>query len=202
MRAPAALTARNRRDLLAIRAVVLRRLQVLWPSFRPDDLASWDRFNYLASVLVRAGNRDAAGIAARYFEQCRTAAAVPGVVVPQLALEPPMDMLARSLTATGLVGTIRALSVGYSEDAALANGFVRLAGAATRYVLDGARDTITASTARDPRAPRWQRVTGGNPCDFCQMLEGRGAVYSEETAGFESHDHCVCSAEPVWPEGR
>jgi hypothetical protein len=30
------------------------------------------------------------------------------------------------------------------------------------------------------------------------MLIGRGAVYSEATADFQSHDHCNCQAEPAW----
>jgi hypothetical protein len=30
------------------------------------------------------------------------------------------------------------------------------------------------------------------------MLADRGAVYSEATADFAAHDHCGCSAEPVY----
>jgi hypothetical protein len=30
------------------------------------------------------------------------------------------------------------------------------------------------------------------------MLAGRGSVYSADTAEFEAHDHCGCSAEPVY----
>lgn len=43
---------------------------------------------------------------------------------------------------------------------------------------------------------RWKRVLSANPCAFCRMLAGRGAVYSEGTASFLSHDHCSCTAEP------
>jgi hypothetical protein len=43
-----------------------------------------------------------------------------------------------------------------------------------------------------------QRVLGGAGCDFCQMLAGRGEVYSAETADFEAHDHCGCTAEPIY----
>jgi hypothetical protein len=45
---------------------------------------------------------------------------------------------------------------------------------------------------------RYKRVLSSNPCSFCRMLAGRGAVYHEGTASFESHDHCACSAEPVF----
>jgi hypothetical protein len=30
------------------------------------------------------------------------------------------------------------------------------------------------------------------------MLLGRGGVYTEATADFESHDHCGCWSEPDW----
>ena len=43
-----------------------------------------------------------------------------------------------------------------------------------------------------------RRVLGGEGCEFCQMLAGRGAVYSAETADFEAHDKCACTPEPDW----
>lgn len=49
----------------------------------------------------------------------------------------------------------------------------------------------------------WRRVTSDNPCDFCAMLAAQGAVYNaEETADFEAHDNCSCTAEPVWGRER
>jgi hypothetical protein len=34
------------------------------------------------------------------------------------------------------------------------------------------------------------------------MIAGRGPVYkSDDSAGFEAHDSCSCSAEPVYREG-
>ena len=55
----------------------------------------------------------------------------------------------------------------------------------------------TVSSTTDPKARGWQRV-GVGECDFCSMLIGRGAVYSEATADFLSHDHCHCYAEPAF----
>ena len=72
---------------------------------------------------------------------------------------------------------------------------VKVAGALQRVITDGARLTITGSTAKDPARVKWARV-GAGECDFCQMLIGRGAVYGRDTADFESHDHCACSAVP------
>jgi len=43
-------------------------------------------------------------------------------------------------------------------------------------------------------------VTSANPCDFCLMLESRGAVYKEWTVDFQAHDSCACTAAPEWEE--
>ena len=59
------------------------------------------------------------------------------------------------------------------------------------------RDTITTNRRRDPEAVGWRRVSGGG-CKLCSMLAARGAVYREETARFATHEHCRCTAQPVF----
>lgn len=59
------------------------------------------------------------------------------------------------------------------------------------------RDTIVTNRRRDPSAVGWRRVASGG-CKFCQMLAGKGAVYSEATARFAAHDNCHCTAQPVF----
>lgn len=70
-------------------------------------------------------------------------------------------------------------------------------GGVQRRIANFGRQTITVSSTADPGARGWQREGGGG-CDFCAMLIGRGAVYREETADFESHDHCRCIAVPAF----
>jgi hypothetical protein len=53
------------------------------------------------------------------------------------------------------------------------------------------------SSIADPKARGWMRVGSGR-CDFCRMLIGRGAVYTESTVDFHAHDHCGCGATPAW----
>lgn len=72
-----------------------------------------------------------------------------------------------------------------------------LSGAVSKYVLAPARQTVAQSAIRDPGSRGWARVTSGG-CDFCLLLAGRGAVYSEASADFESHAHCNCAAVPAW----
>jgi hypothetical protein len=70
-------------------------------------------------------------------------------------------------------------------------------GVSTR-VLSYSRQTIMGSAVADPSASGWQRDTAGGCCDFCTMLESRGAVYSEASVDFASHDHCNCTASPAF----
>jgi hypothetical protein len=70
-------------------------------------------------------------------------------------------------------------------------------GGTQRRIANFSRQTVTLSSVEDPRARGWQRIGAGD-CDFCAMLIGRGAVYTEASADFEAHDHCNCGAEPAW----
>lgn len=70
-------------------------------------------------------------------------------------------------------------------------------GGMQRRIANFSRGTITGSSVADPAARGWERI-GSGECDFCSMLLGRGAVYSEATADFQAHDHCRCSAAPVF----
>jgi hypothetical protein len=70
-------------------------------------------------------------------------------------------------------------------------------GGTQRRIANFARQTVTGSSVADPQARGWQR-TGAGDCDFCAMLIGRGAVYTEASVDFPAHDHCNCGAEPAW----
>jgi hypothetical protein len=116
-----------------------------------------------------------------------------------LATRPDPDQLAVSLNVVGLYGARSLLSQGRRD--AAAQTLVKVSGAVGRHVLNAGRDTVLRSTRADPRARGWRRVTSGNPCPFCSMLAGRGAVYSKEGGDFGAHDHCSCSLAPSWDEG-
>ena len=74
---------------------------------------------------------------------------------------------------------------------------VLIAGGVQRRIVNFSRLTVMGSSIEDPGARGWERV-GAGECDFCQLLIGRGAVYSEASADFESHDHCHCAAVPAF----
>lgn len=73
-----------------------------------------------------------------------------------------------------------------------------IAGGTTRRVLNYSRQTVMGSSIADPGAHGWAREGSGGSCSFCLMLVSRGAVYSEASADFASHDHCNCTAVPAF----
>lgn len=72
----------------------------------------------------------------------------------------------------------------------------RLAAGLARHAKQAGRDAVI-DTATVNRV-RWARqMSGSETCPFCAMLVSRGAVYSEQTAHFRTHDHCDCTAVVV-----
>lgn len=200
----AKLTQWHLQQQLALRALTLRQLARLWPLWNLDDPNSYGLFIEAALPLVATGNRRSAALAAQYYTMFR-ALELPQSLqlgwqgIRELPPAPAPAVMRSSLANVTMAGVFNALGAGQNRSQALANGFVRLSGEATRLVLNGERDTILQAVEEDPQALGWMRVSGGDPCAFCAMLLSRGAVYkSEETASFEAHDHCQCGAEPFY----
>jgi hypothetical protein len=165
-----------------------------------DVRSSWPAVRTAITALVRDGFTTAAREALAYYEQARAAAGVaeelPPLAIPDL---PSPDLITATLDATGpytLLGKIKAAEP--VQQAAQTAG-VRLGGAASRLILNGARQAVLTSVDSDAKAVGWMRVTASDPCAFCAMLASRGASYkSEQAAGFLAHNHCRCSAAPCW----
>lgn len=192
----AALTRRHYVAQLGVRAATSGDVARLWGVVDPTNLSgTYDRFATAATTIVRARHATSAGVAARYQEDFRKAERVAGR--PVVRLGPALN--ARDalglIRGAGISGIINARKRGLSPQAAARNGLVKVLGQTTLLVLGGGRDTVLESAVADPQASRWQRVTSGEPCPFCAELAVRGAVFSADTADFEAHDHCSCSAE-------
>jgi hypothetical protein len=165
-----------------------------------DVRSSWPAVRTGIAALVRDGFTTAARDALAYYEQARLAAGVaeelPPLAIPEL---PPPELLSATLDATGpytLLAKVKAVEP--VQQAAQSAG-VRMSGAASRLILNGARQAVLQSVDTDAKAVGWMRVTASDPCAFCAMLASRGASYrSEASAGFKAHNHCRCSAQPVF----
>lgn len=192
------LTAAHRRQLLGLRANVLRELRLLWRTFDPADRRSWPRFVALATPLLQKHHGGAVALGSRYYGALRTAALGLGanpneVTLPPIELSP--EHVAASLAATGLAGTYSALRAGKTLAAALDNGYVRAGMSASRLVLSGSRTAVTKAAAGDARNRGWVRATGGKACSWCSARSG---VVMTSAEVFQAHDGCSCAAQPVW----
>jgi hypothetical protein len=196
----AVLTRRHYVAQLGVRAATSRDVMRLWGTVDPTNLTgTYDRFAQAATVLTRARHGTSAGVAAGYQEEFRKAEKVAGRAAVKLGPALTHADALNAIRGAGLSGIINDRRRGFSPQAAARNGLVKVLGTTTRLVLGGGRDTIMDSVAADPQVTHWQRVTSGEPCAFCAMLATRGAAFgAEESAGFEAHDHCSCSAEAAY----
>ena len=199
----ARLTADHRRLTLLLSAGTTRDVELAWRLFDPADVAaSWEVLTPVLRAVVAAGRSTASGLGVGYYGRFRTAegAAQPFLVPPAQPL--PAEQVATSLEVTGRAGYLRAVGAGQTPAMASAQALSATAGAVTRLVLDADRSVIVSASLADPEADGWARVTSGRACAFCAMLASRGPVYvSEESGGFEAHDHCGCTVEPVMDRG-
>ncbi len=138
--------------------------------------------------IVNGYGMMSATVAADWFDQLRETAEVPGKIqaIPaDLDHHQAVDSLIDWASAQALdVNSMRTL----------------VEGGMNRRIDNWSRQTVVQSVHADPHAVGWKRVGQGD-CRFCQMLIGRGAVYTETTAVFRSHDNCHCSAAPAWNPG-
>lgn len=174
--------------------LALRDLTAFWGSLNLDrpEAARDALLRFMPELTARYGEA-AAVVAADFYDDLRAAEGVRGRYVARMAPTVPTEHVQRRVRfgAQHL----------FTENPGQTLTF--LTGAATKYVLQPGRDTITTNAAEDPQAAGWHRETRPSRtytsgCDFCRMLATRGAVYKRATARFAPHDDCKCVAVPSW----
>jgi len=175
------LTSQHRSDLVQLTELAEQDLAVVW-----RQLGNGSPRALLLDVipdLITLYGEAAATLGAEWYDEMRDAAGVPGSFQGIAAELPDVgraEALAGWATATGTeTATILTLAQGGLQST-LAN-------------LD--RMSVALSVGDDPKGKGWKRIGRGD-CDFCRMLIGRGAVYTDATAHFATHDHCFCMAVP------
>lgn len=169
----------------------------------PADLdRTFRRYVELAELAINDRRARGSRLAQGFYRALRAIEARNPVPYPDIPFARPVPAAAlqTSLAVTGPVAAKRQIARGVVDVAdALSSVLPQTLGATSRHVENGARDTIRAAVAGDPSANGWARRSGGKPCAFCAMLIGRGPVYKrEDTGNFRCHDHCRCSAVPVF----
>lgn len=137
----------------------------------------------LPSILDTYGHA-AASVAADWYDEARLAADVSGSfrAIPASFTDQGSGALALWASEKGTdLASVQALAEGGLQ----------------RRILSWSRETVMGSALADPSATGWQRVGAGS-CNFCNLLIGRGTVYTEASADFASHDHCNCAAVPAF----
>lgn len=164
------------------------------------DLAKfWSRMNLsrvdnatnalldVVPLLTQKYGEVAATIAADWYELLRADAKVKGAKYRALTADPVAVEVSRKSVQSAAVflwtpdpeQTLRALQ-----------------GTVGRHVLQAGRDTLTVNAVRDPSAEGWVRV-GNGECDWCANLLD-GEIHYVEGYGFDAHNNCRCTAEPVF----
>ena len=162
-----------------------RDLAALWRMVAEGASAEVALRDLLPAIIVQYGEAGGA-MAAEWYDSQRDKVGAKGRFVAE-------PIVASDRGTQALIGW--ALSTATS-DASLAS---LVAGGTQRRIADHVRRTVADNAVADKAASGWQRVGVGEcKTGFCDMLIGRGAVYSEATADFAAHDHCQCTAVPAW----
>ncbi len=186
----AAQALRHRRDRDDLVDIALRDVGLLFRQFDTAEALREALMDLLPQLYAIYGAA-VATLSADWYDDIREADEVRGrftAIPAELKTDAGTDELAR----WGIGPLFQP-----EPDPASARSLVE--GGLQRRIADVSRQTIMGSSIADPAAVGWQRVgQGGCTSGFCDMLIGRGAVYSEATADFAAHDHCRCSAVPAW----
>jgi hypothetical protein len=158
-------------------------LAALWREVETAQAVEAALRDVLPSLIETYGVA-ASAVAADWYDETRDEVGAPGRFTAIPADIP--DVRAQSL-------------VGWALDEAtdFAAFQTLVEGGTQRRIANFSRLTVSRSSIADRAARGWKRV-GIGQCDFCRMLIGRGAVYTEATVDFHAHDHCNCSPAPAW----
>lgn len=180
------LTRTHRRDLRVLTDQAGSDLRILWRDFGSADAAR-DTLMRALPLLVAEYGSAAATLGADYFDDARDAAGVRGRFRAEPArtvAEEALDVLARVA-----VGPLFGATPRPADALTLATGGLQ------RHIANADRETVTQAAVQD-RKSGWVRVGDGG-CDWCaEYLDGE--VHYTEGYDFDAHDHCNCSAEPVF----
>lgn len=172
-----------RRESAQLVGLAERDLTRLWRLVSDGASAEVALRDVLPAIITQYGAAGAA-VAAEWYDDQREKVGASGRFTA-IPVEPG-DRGAQSLIGWALGKA--------TDDASL---HALILGGTQRRITDHLRYTVADSATADPAASGWQRV-GSGECSFCDLLIGRGAVYSEGSADFAAHDNCKCTAVPAW----
>lgn len=197
----------------ALTGLLAASLLSAWATVDVTDLAgTLPKFKLTVAGLVRKYGQSSAVLAARFYQQERAAAGVPGRHNPALADPAGLEQVQKSVgwATKGLWAVpkapqdaVAALPAPVSVDVPtlVSNAQTLVKGVTQKMVVDTGRNTLIAAIEADRKARGWAREARPDGCYFCAMLSTRGVVYkTEQTAGFEPHNNCHCIPVPLFAD--
>ena len=191
-----------RQRQLAIALAASRAIGALWRQrIDPARMAdSWASIKDMVLALVRQYFQASAADSAQTYESMRVLADLGHRPIRMADL--PLQELERVVGSQGPGHFFQQLPVVEDPLAASDAADLSLQASSARLALKGGRQTMVDAVHSDPLATGWERTISPTACSFCSMLASRGAVYkSQKSADFRAHDHCNCTAIPVF-EGQ
>ena len=173
-------------DLAVVSGLAVAELEPVW--VLPPAEVQPALMDVLPAVLD-AYALAAGAASADVYDDLRDAAGVAGRFAAIVA--PLREFGVESLVKWGLKPLSREV-----PDLSTARTLVE--GGVQKRVVNAGNESFTLSASEDPQARGYQRVTRSSACRFCQMVAGRGAVYTKASSTFACHEHCHCSAVPAW----
>jgi hypothetical protein len=185
----AALIRAHRADIAELTGLARGDLDVLWRRLSSDPERARDALVEILAQLGETYGAAAATLGADWYEELREALGVAG----------RFSAVASELPDEGRYEALAGWAVGpmFSSDPDIAAALALASGGLQKVIADADRLSVTQSSIADPKAEGWQRAGAGD-CPFCDMLIGRGAVYTKESVRFGSHDSCKCVGVPAF----
>lgn len=176
-----------RSDLALLTSLAASDLAHTWAQVHTPEEAKAALNDVLPGLLVLYAA--AAGtVGADWYDDLRESQGVGGsfrAIVPV----PPADLGAAELAGYG-IGPLFGKAPDWSAAKTL------IAGGVQRRIVNSPRASVVHSSLADPHARGWVRV-GVGECDWCQQYLD-GEVHYVQGYDFLAHDHCQCTASPVF----
>jgi len=189
-----ALTAAHRQSFDVLIELAIADLLPVWSGLDPNDARGVQDVLYPAlSDVVELYASAASALGADWYDDLREASGAPGLFRAVPGALP--DAEAVPVLVRWGTGPLFSAQPDLAATQALVEGGMQ------KLVADADRSSVFRSLNSDRQGRGWSRQTTGKSCPFCRFLAGRGAIYSAETAGFSSHNHCDCVAVPNFGDG-
>ena len=159
---------------------------------RIQDTEDWDDVARIMSETCKSYTDMSAALTAEYYAGIRAASKVKSKYQP---------VAYSGYNADAVYSATISILDEVQSGAATVGVMDLLGNVANREIKNAADRCVNANVKRDPAKPRYALVPDGDACAFCQMRASLGYTYSDEDA-VESHDHCTCTATPVFGNQR